>query len=131
MKEVINMQNNQQYTIEELEQFVLGNIEHYEDFEEYSKDNDTSLEEFEDYKERGFINEITCGTYNGATDEFTPWEINNGNLIDTIIQDIWGGDLQDSLEDYVEGTRYIDYVLAYVEIYKVFTIGEKVYVDLD
>ena len=125
------MENNQQYTIEELEQFVLGNIEHYEDFEEYSKDNDTSLEEFTDYQERGFIQDITCGTYNGATQTFTPWEINEGNLIDTIIQDIGDGVLYESLEDFAEGDRYIDYAMAYSELYKVFTIGEKVYVDLD
>lgn len=125
------MENNQQYTIEQLEQFVLGNIEHYEDFEEYSKDNDTSLEEFTDYQERGFIQDITCGTYNGATQTFTPWEINEGNLIDTIIQDIGYGVLYESLEDFAEGNRYIDYAMAYSELYKVFTIGEKVYVDLD
>lgn len=124
------MENNQ-YTVEELEQFVLGNIEHYEDFEEYSKDNDTSLEEFTDYQERGFIQDITCGTYNGATQTFTPWEINEGNLIDTIIQDIGYGVLYESLEDFAEGDRYIDYAMAYSELYKVFTIGEKVYVDLD
>ena len=132
MKEVVNMENNQQYTLEELKEFILGNIEHYEDFAEYSRYNNTTLEEFTDYQERGFIQDITCGTYNGATNTFTPWEANDDNsLIRAIINDIRLSDLYESLEDYVEGTSYIDYVLAYVEIYKVFTIGEKVYVDLD
>ena len=125
------MQNNQ-YTFEQKVQFILGNIEHYEDFEEYSEANyNTSLEEFEDYEERGFIQDITCGTYNGATQTFTPWEINDNNLVDTIIQDIGDGVLYESLEDYVEGDRYIDYALAYSELYKVFTLEGKVYVDLD
>ena len=125
------MQNNQ-YTFEQKVQFILGNIEHYEDFEEYSEANyNTSLEEFEDYEERGFIQDITCGTYNGATQTFTPWEINDNNLVDTIIQDIGDGVLYESLEDYVEGDRYIDYALAYSELYKVFTLEGKVFVDLD
>ena len=125
------MENNQQYTLEELKEFILGNIEHYKDFEEYSKYNNLTLEEFEDYQERGFIQDITCGTYNGATDTFDPWEINEGNLIDTIFQDIQDGDLYEGLEEYSEGTRNIDYILTYTEMYKVFTVGEQVFVDLD
>lgn len=122
------MENNQ-YTLEELKEFILGNIEHYEDFEEYSKYNNTSLEEFEDYEERGFIQDITCGTYNGDTGTFDPWAVNN--LIGAIINDIREGDLYESLEDYVEGTRNIDYALTYSELYNVFTIGDYIYVDLD
>ena len=124
------MENNQ-YTLEELKEFILANITHYEDFEEYAKYNNLTREEFEEEQERGFIQEITCGTYNGATDTFDPWEINEGNLIDTIIQDIQDGDLYESLEDFTEGNRYIDYALAYSELYKVFTLEGKVYVDLD
>lgn len=124
------MENNQ-YTLEEVKQFILANITHYEDFEEYSKYNNVTLEEFEEDKENGFIYDMTCGTYNGATQTFTPWEINDNNLIDTIIQDIGDGVLYESLEDFTEGTRYIDYALAYAELYTVFTLDGKVYVDLD
>lgn len=126
------MENNQ-YTLEELKEFILGNIEHYKDFEEYSRYNiNTTLEEFEDYQERGFIQDITCGTYNGTTNTFTPWEANDdNNLIRAIINDIRLSDLYESLEDYVEGTRNIDYALTYSEIYNVFTIGNSIYVDLD
>ena len=125
------MQNNQQYTLEELEQFILGNIEHYEDFEEYSKDNDTSLEEFTDYQERGFVQDITCGTYNGATNKFVYWEINLDNLINTILQDIRDCDYYQVLNDYTDVQTPLGYVKAYTEMYNVFTIGERVYVDLD
>ena len=124
------MQNNQ-YTFEQKVQFILGNIEHYESIEEYSKANNVYIEDFEESKADGFIADITCGVFNGATREFTPWEINEGNLINTIIQDIRDGDLYEMLEDYSEGTMGIDYALTYTEFYKVFTIGERVYVDLD
>lgn len=122
------MENNQ-YTLEELKEFILGNIEHYKDFEEYEKYNNLTREEFEDYKGSGFIQDITCGTYNGATNTFDPWADNN--LISAIINDIREGDLYESLEDYVEGTRNIDYALTYTELYNVFTIGDYIYVDLD
>lgn len=122
---------NYQYTVEELREFILYNVTHYKDFEEYEKYNNVDAEEFKDKVAVGFIQDITCGTYNGATQTFTPWELNDGNLIDTIIQDIREGILYESLEDFVEGARYIDYALAYVELYKVFTLEGKVYVDMD
>ena len=111
--------------------YIWGNIEHYEDFEEYSKANNVTLEEFENYKESGFIQDITCGTYNGATDTFDPWEISLDNLIDTILQDIRDCDYHQVLNDYTDVQTPLGYVLAYTEMYNVFTIGEKVYVDLD
>lgn len=111
--------------------YIGGNIEHYKDFEEYSDANPVTLEEFEDYKERGFIQDITCGTYNGATNTFTPWEINLDNLINTILQDIRDCDYYQVLNDYTDVQTPLGYVLAYTEMYNVFTIGERVFVDLD
>ena len=111
--------------------YIGGNIEHYKDFEEYSKANNVTLEEFEDYRESGFINEITCGTYNGATNKFVYWEINLDNLINTILQDIRDCDYYQVLNDYTDVQTPLGYVLAYTEMYKVFTVGERVFVDLD
>lgn len=116
---------------EMLGDYIGGNIENYSDFEEYSKANNVTLEEFKDYRERGFIQDITCGTYNGATNKFVPWEINLDNLIKTILQDIKDGDLYEALEDYADVETPLGYVNTYTEMYKVFTIGERVYVDLD
>ena len=116
---------------EMLGDYIGGNIEHYKDFEEYSKANNVTIEEFKDYKERGFIQDITCGTYNGATNTFTPWEINLDNLINTILQDIRDCDYYQVLNDYTDVQTPLGYVLAYTEMYNVFTIGERVFVDLD
>ena len=114
-----------------MEAYIKDNIEEYENFEEYSKTNHVTIEEFEQYQESGFINEITCGTYNGATNKFVPWEINLDNLIKTILQDIRDCDYYDILEDYADIDRPLGYVNAYTEMYNVFTIGNKVFVDLD
>lgn len=111
--------------------YIGGNIEHYKDFEEYSGANNVTLEEFKDYKESGFINEITCGTYNGATNKFVYWEINLDNLINTILQDIRDCDYYQVLNDYTDVQTPLGYVKAYTEMYNVFTIGERVFVDLD
>ena len=116
---------------EMLGDYIGGNIEHYKDFEEYSKANNVTLEEFKDYRERGFIQDITCGTYNGATNKFVYWEINLDNLINTILQDIRDCDYYQVLNDYTDIQTPLGYVLAYTEMYNVFTIGERVYVDLD
>lgn len=114
-----------------MEAYIKDNIEEYENFEEYSKTNHVTIEEFEQYQESGFINEITCGTYNGATNKFVPWEINLDNLIKTILQDIKDCDYYDVLEDYADIETPLGYVNAYTEMYNVFTIGKKVFVDLD
>ena len=116
---------------EMLGDYIGGNIEHYKDFEEYSKANNVYIEDFTDYQERGFIQDITCGTYNGATNKFVPWEINLDNLINTILQDIRDCDYYQVLNDYADIETPLGYVLAYTEMYNVFTIGERVYVDLD
>lgn len=110
--------------------YIWSNILEYEDFEEYSEANHVTLEEFENYKESGFIQDITCGTYNGATDTFDPWEISLDNLIDTILQDIRDCEYYEVLNDYADIETSLDYVKAYIEMYNVFTIGERVFVDL-
>ena len=116
---------------EMLGDYIRGNIEHYKDFEEYSKANNVYIEDFTDYQESGFIQDITCGTYNGATNKFVYWEINLDNLINTILQDIRDCDYYQVLNDYTDVQTPLGYVLAYTEMYNVFTIGERVYVDLD
>ena len=110
--------------------YIWSNILEYEDFEEYSEANHVTLEEFENYKESGFIQDITCGTYNGATDTFDPWEISLDSLIDTILQDIRDCEYYEVLNDYADIETSLDYVKAYIEMYNVFTIGEQVFVDL-
>ena len=124
------MKNNQ-YTVEEVKQFILANIKHYDSFEEYLKLNNTSLEDYEESKADGFVQDITCGVFSGATGEFTPRKMSDGSVVDAILQEVGEGCLYETLEDFTEGTRLIDYALTYTELYKVFTIGDYIYVVLD
>jgi len=69
-----------------MKNLILSNITKYENFEEYSKYMNTDKEEFKENEANGFVINITCGTYNGATDEFTPCRITDDNIIDTLVQ---------------------------------------------
>lgn len=110
--------------------YIWSNIVEYEDFEEYSKDNNVTLEEFQDYRESGFINEITCCTYNVETDKLVPWEIHLDNLINTILRDIEECDYYEVLKHHTDVQTPLGYVKAYIELYNVFTIGEQVFVEV-
>ena len=62
------------------------NITTYKDFDEYLKFANTDKQEFEDKVEEGFIQTLTLGTYNGASDTFTPNEPTEENIKNAIYQ---------------------------------------------
>lgn len=59
----------------------------YKDMHEWAELSDKNDWDVEQDIENGFLQEITCGTYNGATHEFTPWEVTKDNLVETILRD--------------------------------------------
>lgn len=44
------------------------------------------MDEFNSYVENLEIQDITCGTYNGASDTFTPWDITESNIHEAVKQ---------------------------------------------
>lgn len=56
------------------------NITIYEDLKEYEKYNNTTSEEFKEELENGYIQTLTLGTYNGASDTFTPMTQTEENI---------------------------------------------------
>ena len=111
---------------------ALNNIVHYKDFEEFEKYNNLDQEDFKEMMEDGNIQEITPGTYNGASDTFTKNIINNENIINTIITDIRDIDFHNFFEDEFIKENNIknssDWILLYTEFYEVFTLGNSIYV---
>jgi len=72
-----------------MEKFELvDNIARYETLEQYLTLNNLNINDWNEQNDQGFIYDITCGLFNGATDNFTPWDITNKNLIDTIKNEI-------------------------------------------
>lgn len=100
-----------------------------------------AAEDFADQMDSGFIQDITCGTYNGATDEFDPWELNDNNILDTILNALHEDDFYDFVASYnedhpdelaeLERWSNADYIREYTEVYDVFIIGDRVYVNRD
>ena len=113
-------------------EMILNNVIHYKDFEEYEKYNNFNKEDFKEMMEDGNIQEITPGTYNGASDTFTKNVINNENIINTIITDIRDIDFYNFFEDeFIKENNiktFSDWVLLYTEFYEVFTLDNSIYV---
>ena len=111
---------------------ILNNIIHYKDFEEFENYNNLNQEDFKERIEDNYIQDITPGTYNGASDTFTKNIINNENIINTIITDIRDIDFYNFFEDeFIEENNIKtsnDWILLYTEFYEVFTLGNSIYV---
>ena len=133
------------FTDKEQNSISLLNVSYYSSKADYMKSctpddvaytDEEAAADFADEMERGFIQDITCGTYNGATDDFTPWQLNDNNILDTIFND-----LQEYIEMYnednpdelAEPERWsnADWIREYTEVYEVFIIGSSVYVNMD
>ena len=122
----------------------LMNVSYYDSKAEYIrlsflgvKTDEEAAEVFSDKMDRGFIQDITCGTYNGAIDKFTPWELNNNNILDTILNALHYEDFYNYVAMYsdemadLENWSNADWIREYSEVYEVFIIGNSVYVNKD
>ena len=135
------------FTDKDQNNIALMNVSYYDSKAEYIRlsflgveTDEEAAEVFDEQLERGFIQDITCGTYNGATDEFTPWELNNENILDTILNALheddfyntgfFGNCTEEEAEEFEEWTN-ADWIREYTEVYEVFIIGNNIYVNQD
>ena len=122
----------------------LMNVSYYDSKAEYIRlsflgveTDEEAAEVFDEQLERGFIQDITCGTYNGAIDKFTPWQLNNNNILDTILNALHYEDFYNYVAMYsdemadLENWSNADWIREYSEVYEVFIIGNSVYVNKD
>ena len=122
----------------------LMNVSYYDSKAEYIRlsflgveTDEEAAEVFDEQLKSGFIQEITCGTYNGAIDKFTPWELNNENILDTILNALHYEDFYNYVAMYsdemadLENWSNADWIREYSEVYEVFIIGNSVYVNKD
>ena len=122
----------------------LMNVSYYDSKAEYIrltfpgvKTDEEAAEVFDEQLKSGFIQEITCGTYNGAIDKFTPWQLNNENILDTILNALHYEDFYNYVAMYTDEMAELeqwsnaDWIREYTEVYEVFIIGGRVYVNKD
>ena len=133
-------------TDKEQNKISLMNVSYYDSKAEYMTNifadvtEETSEEDFNEQVERGLIFDITCGTYNGATREFTPWTLTDVNILDTILNALhefefcdtgyYGNCTEEEAKEF-EKWSSADWIREYTEVYNVFIIGNNVYVGQD
>lgn len=119
---------------------ALYDVTSYGDITEYIRSttysDDYTEDDFYDDLKDGYIQEITCGTYNGATDTFTPRTLTNESLFDTILNAIHESDFkeiyaEDEDIERVKSYTNSDWVEDFTLFYDVFTIGNHVYYTND
>ena len=121
-------------TDKEKREEILYLVNHYEDFTEYERCTNTDTEEFQEEVDNGFIQLLTLGQYNGATDEFTAWELTDNHIVESIETVVYEMNFADVLADVIpniETYSSLDLSLEFVGIYKVFTLDGNIYADMD
>ena len=105
------------YTVFQTEAELLAYFE-YENMDDFNND-DNEYTPFE----------ITCGTYNGATQIFTPWDINNKNIEATIYQELSDTDFYDTYAEVIDSNKFGDYLNEFLFVHNVYAVKEtgKVY----
>ena len=132
------------FTDKEQNSISLMNVSYYDSKAEYIrltfpgvKTDEEATEVFDEQLKSGFIQEITCGTYNGAIDKFTPWQLNNENILDTILNALHYEDFYNYVAMYTDEMAELeqwsnaDWIREYTEVYEVFITGGRVYVNMD
>ena len=135
---------NVNFTDKEQNSISLMNVSYFDSKAEYIRlsflgveTDEEAAEVFDEQLKSGFIQEITCGTYNGAIDKFTPWQLNNNNILDTILNALHYEDFYNYVAMYsdemadLENWSNADWIREYSEVYEVFIIGNSVYVNKD
>lgn len=117
-------------------QLALANVTRYKDMNEYKQDYETLEEaqaDFDEKLEKGFIQNITLSTYNGATQESTFYDLTDENILEAIYTDLHETDSYSMLEEIEESTDLTkwDYTQAYTGIFNVFTLDGLVYIERD
>lgn len=113
----------------ELIEAIINHVTEYQTIDEYLQSENMTVDDFSEAKENGYIQEITCGTYNGASDTFTPWRLTPENVAETIRIDMIETDYFDEIEE--AGDSLADKLEYYVSMFTIFTIGQRVYIERD
>lgn len=119
----------------EQKEIALMNITHYNDFKEYQKYNNVDQEEFKRLLENGYIQDITLGTYNGASNTFKRDIITTDHIINAINTEIKENDFYNFFEDdFVEKNNIIttnEWIRLYTEFYHIYTLNGSIFVEME
>lgn len=114
---------------------TLMNVTSYDDMKEFEKYNNMDCEEFDNNIENGFIQCITLGTYNGATDTFTKRGMTENHIVDAIFQDLHELDFYNIAYDNdifenenISNWDNMKWTYEYSAMNDIFTVGNDIYI---
>lgn len=114
------------------EKMIMANITRYDSLEDYGKHNycgysiDEIEEEFNHEIEEGWLVDIS---YNLDHNEETMHHTISSILMDMYVIDFFNNSIFDEEVD-TEQKRTVDWILDYTETYNLFTVDNKLYVEL-
>ncbi|MGK4094481.1 hypothetical protein AB0X79_08175 [Pediococcus pentosaceus] len=116
---------------------IFNHCSIYENLDEFLKFNNMDKNDFDIKATEGWYMDCTCGTYNGASDIFSPWEITPENVADSLITVFhemeWDINLVD-LEGWEDDSK-VDRgaILNYLADSYIFIIkdSKRIYLDMD
>lgn len=125
-------------TREELLDWLENNVIEYASVEEYGRDTfsdgaDYSEEEFEEDKTNGFMEELTLGTYNGATQTTYYRKIDKRHIYDALVEYLKETDFGDVwyLFEGVDETdvTWDELIEEIATMYTIIRIKDRIYLD--
>lgn len=118
---------------------LFNKVTVFKDMEDYNNKTIDGAEQLDEALHEGFIQDLTRGTYNGATDTFTHNTLNARELVGALqlylYETDWLNTLYmqhedtDDLESFEQMTMF-DVLEDYLNCYEVFTIGNNIYADI-
>lgn len=116
---------------------IFNHCSIYDNLNEFLKFNNMDKDEFNEKVMEGWYLDCTCGTYNGASDTFDPWEINPKNVADSLVRVFyemeWGENLIE-LEGWEDDSKLArGDILNYLTDYNIFIIkdSKRIYIDMN
>lgn len=119
--------------LKEVEKMIMSNISRYDSLDDYGKHNycgyttDEIKEEFNHEVDEGWLVDIS---YNLDHNEKTIHHTISSILMDMYATNFFNHSIFDDEEIDTEQKRTIDWILEFTEIYNLFTVDNKLYIEL-
>lgn len=111
---------------------MLYNIDVYKDMADYTEYTGYTKEDLECERVYGSILDITPGTYNGALNKTDYSGLTTENIYSVLLEEVHEDSFRELLKaDEEYNASEARQVRLVTEFYKVFTIGQHLYIDYD
>jgi len=110
---------------------MLYNIDVYKDMADYTEYTGYTKEDLKELQEDGWVLDITPGTYNGSLDKMDYSGLTTENIYSVLLEETHEDSFRELLNEEENNASEARQVRLVTEFYKVFTIGQHLYIDYD